>query len=166
MQRAITPAAHEASVATWLLRYRERGWNVTGESALEDARWAIDEVRRVHGDVPVVLLGHSMGARTAIYVADAPSVVGVVALAPWFDPADPVGTLRGKRLRAAHGRTDKITSFKMTAAYVDRARAVAASAELTNMGRVGHYMLRRVEQWNEFALSNSLALLETSVDSA
>ena len=34
--------------------------------------------------MPVVLLGHSMGGRTAVAVADDPSVVGVVALAPWL----------------------------------------------------------------------------------
>ena len=46
------------------------------------------------GDLPVVLLGHSMGARTAVAVADDPNVPGVVALAPWFPPGEPVEPLR------------------------------------------------------------------------
>lgn len=158
LQRAITPRAHEAGLGTWLLRYRERGWNAG--SPVTDARWALEQVRRELGDVPVVLLGHSMGARTAVHVAADPAVVGVVALAPWWSAADPVRTLAGKHVRAAHGRTDRITSYRMTDAYVARAARVAASASLTDMGRVGHYLLRRSGDWNAFALDSSLELLE------
>lgn len=160
LQRSISPHAHEAGVATWLLRYRERGWNGAGTSATEDARWALEEVRRELGDLPVVLLGHSMGARTSVHVADDASVVGVVGLAPWWDRSDPVSGLAGKHLRAAHGRTDKITSARMTQDFVRRARPVAASADFEDMGRAGHYMLRRVPAWNAVATSASLGLLD------
>lgn len=159
LQRTITPRAHEAGVGTWLLRYRERGWNLTGSGAVADARWALDEVRRELGDLPVVLLGHSMGARTSVHVADDPSVVGVVGLAPWWTPEDPVRTLAGKHLLAAHGRTDKITSLRMTRAYVERAQDVAASASVTDMGRAGHYLLRKVDAWNDVAIGSALSLL-------
>lgn len=157
MQRTITPRVHLDGVSTWLLRYQVRGWN--GGAPLADARWALDEARREVGDVPVVLLGHSMGARTAAYVADDRSVVGVVALAPWWQPDDPVRALAGKRVAAAHGRTDKITSARMTRAFLQRADAVAASTEMHDMGRVGHYMFRHVPQWNDFAISRCLSLL-------
>lgn len=158
LQRAITPGAHAAGVSTWLLRYRERGWNAG--SPVVDARWALEQVRREAGDLPVVLLGHSMGGRTAVHVADDPAVAGVVALAPWWSGADPVRTLAGKHLRAAHGRTDKITSYRMTEAYVARAAGVAASASLHDMGRVGHYLLRRLGDWNSFARDSALDLLD------
>lgn len=157
LQRAITPGAHAAGVSTWLLRYRQRGWNAGAPVA--DARWALEQVRREVGDLPVVLLGHSMGGRTAVHVADDPAVAGVVALAPWWSAADPVRTLAGKHVRAAHGRSDKITSYRMTEAYVARASAVAASASLTDMGRIGHYLLRRVGAWNDFARDSALELL-------
>lgn len=160
LQRSISPRTHDAGVATWLLRYRERGWNGTGTSATEDARWALEEVRRELGDLPVVLLGHSMGARTAVHVADDPAVVGVVGLAPWWDRSDPVSGLAGRHLRAAHGRADKITSARMTQDYVRRSRPVAASADFEDMGRVGHYMLRDVAAWNDVATGASLDLLE------
>lgn len=158
MQARITPRLHEAGIASWLLRYRARGWNGHGTGPQEDARWALQQVRTTYGDVPVVLLGHSMGARTAAYVADDPSVVGVVALAPWWQPDDPVHALRDRHVVAAHGRTDKITSAKMTRAFVQRATAVAASTEYVDMGRVGHYMLRRVQEWNDVAAENVLKL--------
>lgn len=157
LQRAVAPDLHAAGVGTWLLRYRVRGWN--GGAPVADARAALAEVRRELGDVPVVLLGHSMGARTAAYVADDPSVVGVVALAPWWLPEDPVDALRGKRVLAAHGRTDKITSARQTRAFLDRADRVAAEVAFRDMGRVGHYMFRRVPAWNAVATEGCLALL-------
>lgn len=160
MQKAITPRAHEQGVTTTLLRYRHRGWNdVDSPSPVPDARWALEEVRRTHGDAPVVLLGHSMGARTAIHVADDPSVVGVVALAPWFEKHDPTQPLAAKRLAAAHGSRDRITSPKATAAFVRRAAGVAAATQLQDMGAVGHYLLRHVPQWNQFALDHCLEML-------
>ncbi|MGH3345722.1 MAG: alpha/beta hydrolase, partial [Nocardioides sp.] len=101
----------------------------------------------------------SMGARTAVQVADDPLVRGVVALAPWFPPDEPVAALAGKRLVAAHGRRDRITSARATRGYVERARRAGAEASYVDMGRVGHYLLRRVGAWNELALTSSLELL-------
>lgn len=135
-----------------LLRYRVKGWNAGADtlpSPVPDARWALDELAREHR-VPVVVVGHSMGARTGVAVADHPSVRGVVALAPWLPPDEPVEPLAGKSLRAAHGRRDRITSARATRRYVDRASAVA-DAEFTDMGAVGHYLLRRPSLWNAWA---------------
>jgi pimeloyl-ACP methyl ester carboxylesterase len=148
-------------LAVWLLRYRYVGWNrSTGSpSPVPDARWALDEVRATHGDVPVILLGHSMGGRTAAAVADDPAVVGVVAVAPWFPPGEPVRTLRGKALRAAHGHADRITSFEATADFVRRAVADGADATLTDMDDLDHYMVRGLRRWNHFAKDAVLSLL-------
>ncbi|MBB6626685.1 alpha/beta fold hydrolase [Nocardioides sp. KIGAM211] len=159
MQRTITPRVHTAGVSTWLLGYRQRGWN-GGSGPIADARWALEEVRRELGDLPVVLLGHSMGARTAVHVADDPSVVGVVALAPWFPPGEPLDALVGTPLVAGHGRSDHITSARATAAYVDRLRAAGGRADLHDMGRVGHYMFKRPWAWNDLAVQGALHLLE------
>lgn len=157
MQRSITPRAHDAGVSTWLLRYAQRGWNHGAPVA--DARWALAEVRRHLGEVPVVLLGHSMGGRTAVHVADDSSVLGVVAVAPWWSADDPVAPLAGRHVRAAHGSSDKITSARMTRAYLERATPLAASTSFTDMGRVGHYMFRQVDAWNTFAVDTTLDLL-------
>lgn len=159
LQRAVARDLAAAGAATWLLRYRHRGWNGTGAGASEDARQALEEVRRAHGEVPVVLLGHSMGGRVAVHVADDPSVRGVVALAPWWQPGDPVHTLRGRTLRAAHGRGDRITSYAATAAYVDRARREGVEAGLTDMGSLGHYMLAGSRRWSRTARDLVLEVL-------
>lgn len=158
MARSIAPELEEAGAAVWLLRYRHRGWN-GGTGPVEDARWALARLRDQVGDLPVVLLGHSMGARTAVHVADDARVRGVVALAPWFPHHEPVGALAGRKLVAAHGSRDHITSPKATRAYVERARAAGADASYVDMGRVGHYLLRRAGSWNDLAVTESVALL-------
>ncbi|QYJ04446.1 lysophospholipase [Nocardioides panacisoli] len=157
MQRRLHPDWEDAGVSSWLLRYRARGWNA-GHGSVDDARWALSEVRRELGDVPVVLLGHSMGGRVAVHVADDESVVGVVALAPWWEPADPVATLAGRRVVAAHGRRDRITSFRMTEQYLARARASGIDTTMVDMGLLGHYMLSGTQRWNDVALDATLAL--------
>lgn len=162
MMTHIHGRANLAGVGVWLLRYQTRGWNarvVNPPSPVPDARWALDEVRRELGSLPVVLLGHSMGARTAAAVASDDNVTAVVALAPWFAADDPVAALAGKHLAAAHGRTDKITSAKATRAFVRRAGKVAASTEFKDMGRAGHYMFRRIPEWNDFAVTRSLSFV-------
>ena len=161
MARSIAGKANHADADVWLLRYRERGWNGGGDR-IEDARWALDEVRTAHGDVPVVLLGHSMGARVAVHAADDPSVVGVVGLAPWWSAQDPVATLPGRTLVAAHGRRDRITSFAETTRYVERAKGIATAVQLVDMGALGHYMLTGVDTWNMVASTSSLAMLRSS----
>lgn len=163
MMRQLRRPFHAAGLEVWLLRYRITGWNhgqAELPSPVPDARWALDQVRREHGELPVALLGHSMGARTAATVADDDLVRGVVGLAPWFPPDEPVEPLRGKHLVAVHGRGDRITSYAATAAFVRRAATVAASAELVDMGPLDHPMLRGIGRWNEQARERTLELMD------
>jgi predicted esterase len=162
MMSQIARRIEKAGASLWLVRYSVQGWNAgagPSPSPVPDARWALDQGRRALGPVPVVLLGHSMGARTAVAVADDPQVVGVVALAPWLPAGEPVEPLADRHLAAAHGRADRITSIRQTQAFVHRATAVAASTEMRDMGRAGHYMFRSRSAWNDFAASRSLSLL-------
>ena len=143
---------HDQGLGVWVLRYRTVGWNGDGAGKLEDARWALDRIREEHGDLPVALLGHSLGGRTACRVADHDLVRGVVALAPWLPRDEPITALAGRELHAAHGRRDHITSARDTRAYVERAREVATAASFTDMGDLGHYLLRGLHAWNSYAL--------------
>ena len=152
LARALERPLRDDGIAVRLLRYRTVGWNGDGADKVADARWALDRIAAELGDVPVVLVGHSMGGRTACRTADHHLVRGVVALAPWLPPNDPVAALTGRELHAAHGRRDHITRAADTRAYVDRARAVADAASFTDMGDRGHYLLRGSHAWNSFTL--------------
>jgi predicted esterase len=158
MRNALEKRLLDQGLSLWLLRFGVRGWNAgvgSEPSPVPDARWALDQAGSAHPGVPVVLLGHSMGARTAVHVADHPGAVGVVGLAPWLEPSDPVSTLAGRHLIVGHGSRDRITLARSTKKYVDRAREVAATATFVDMGRLGHYMLHRPREWNRFALHST-----------
>jgi len=158
MGRAIAPRLADAGLAASLLRYRYRGWD-GGADPVADARWALASLHERWGPLPVVLLGHSMGARTAVAVADDSRVRGVVALAPWLPRDEPVAGLAGRTLVAAHGSRDRITSPKATRAFVARAREAGAEASYVDMGAVGHYLLRRATAWNDLAATEVIGLL-------
>jgi pimeloyl-ACP methyl ester carboxylesterase len=151
-----------SGVRTALLRFSLVGWNARhGEPApVSDTRWALDRLREQYAGLPVVLLGHSMGARTAARSADDPAVAGVVGLAPWFPAGDPVEQLAGKHLVGANGRSDRITSARAPRRYLERAASVAASTRFVDRGRIGHYMLRDIRGWNRVAVEESLAIVD------
>lgn len=160
MYDAIHRHLEREQLAVFLLRFATVGWNdPAAPSPVPDARWALDQLRDRHGSLPTVLLGHSMGARTALAVADDPDVVGVVGLAPWFPADEDLTPIRGKHLVAAHGSRDRITYAKATRALLRRAEAVTASTEFVDMGPVGHYMLRRRRQWDQVATESAMSLL-------
>lgn len=160
LMRAIAPRLLAEDIGLVLLRYRVKGWNATGTAEpapVSDARWALGELSARYG-VPIALVGHSMGGRTAVAVADDPLVRGVVALAPWLPPGESTTPITGKVLRAAHGDLDPITSPAATAQYVERAARVA-DATYTGMGPVGHYLLRRIRAWNAFTADSVREIL-------
>lgn len=157
--RTLGRALHDEGVAIRLLRYRAVGWNGDGAGPVSDARWALDRIADELDDVPVALVGHSMGGRTASRVADHRLVRGVVALAPWLPADDPVAALAGKELHAAHGRRDRITRATDTRAYVARAAEVATTTSYTDMGERGHYLLSGIRAWNDVALDRVRHLL-------
>lgn len=159
LQRALAGRLRRDGVAVWLLRYGQRGWNdLSAPAPVADARWALDRIRE-DADLPVAIVGHSMGARTGARVADEPSVRGLVALAPWFPAGEPVRGLTDKDLRVAHGRRDRITSYAASLDFVRRARVVARSAEFHDMGPVGHYLLKNVGAWNDLAAAGAREIL-------
>lgn len=145
-------------VAVWTLRYRVRGWNSPECSPVPDARWALSEVRRRHGGVPVVLVGHSMGGRTAVHVLDDPSVTAMVALAPWL-PHETVHGAAGKAVLVVHAEIDTVTSPSETLAWTDQARGAGATAAYVRVRHTGHSMLRRSRLWTALAVGFSLRSL-------
>lgn len=143
--------AFDGTAVTYVIRFSARGWNdPAAPSPVGDARAALAELREVHPGLPIVLVGHSMGGRTACRVADDKGVIGVVALAPWLPEGEPVAGVADRDVRILHGTRDRWTSAPLSKAWAEEARSVAASVEWTSLAGVGHFMFRRVSTWNRF----------------
>jgi len=142
-------AGRGRGLAVARIRYLLRGWNGTAQAPVADVRWVLDELATQFPDVPVALVGHSMGGRAAIYAADHPSVRAVVGLAPWIEPNDPYRPVTGCDVLVVHGEADRITSPKASAAWTRQATTVAASAAYVSVRGDGHAMLRRARLWHE-----------------
>ncbi|MEH0424522.1 alpha/beta fold hydrolase [Streptomyces sp. B21-083] len=158
--RALTAALPGQDVLVAQVRYRLRGWNGSRADPVSDTRRALDELAELAGPVPTVLLGHSMGGRAALRAAGHPQVRGVVALAPWWPPGEPVEQLAGRHLIALHGERDRVTSPAESADCVRRARATAVSAGMAFVGGGDHPMLRRHHFWHGTAAALVAHLLD------
>ncbi|MCW2698799.1 MAG: uncharacterized protein JWQ45_334 [Blastococcus sp.] len=159
--RAIEQYVHgtcgERGIGTYVLRYRMAGWNGPAADAYSDVRWSLDRIREEHGsDVPVVLVGHSMGGRAVLRAGGDPQVGSVCALAPWTPPGEPVAHLRDRTVAILHGRGDRWVPPSLSADFAVRAqRAGARVARFTVAG--GHTMLRRAHLWHTFVRDVVLA---------
>jgi alpha-beta hydrolase superfamily lysophospholipase len=139
-------------------RFRVRGWNGAQASPVGDLNDALDAIEAEFGPVPVVLVGHSMGARAAVRAAGHPAVSAVAGLAPWLPPGEPAAQLAGRRVLLAHGTADSITSPAETWAFLERARAITEVAAV-EVRDGDHPMLRRARLWHAIAAEFARAAL-------
>ncbi|MEP6853401.1 MAG: alpha/beta hydrolase [bacterium] len=145
-------AAGSGRLAVSRLQFAVRGWNGAAASPVADAEWAIDQIRLRYGpDVPLALVGHSMGGRTALRVGGAAGVRSVVGLAPWLPGGEPTGQLRGRRVLLVHGSADRVTSPRASARYVETLGGVTAGASFVEVVGGEHTMLRRREVFESLA---------------
>jgi alpha/beta superfamily hydrolase len=158
--KAIARRTAGRGVATWLLRNRVQGWNAPELAPVADAKWALEQIRERHPGVPVVLVGHSMGARVALRVAHDPAVTAVCALAPWTPPGEPVDQLAGRLVLIAHGDKDRMTDPRASLAYAQRAKAVTDQVIRYDVRGEGHAMLRRADAWERLVNRFVLGALE------
>ncbi|WP_196942768.1 alpha/beta hydrolase [Streptomyces sclerotialus] len=157
--RGIERATAGGEVFVGEVRYRHRGWNGDREDAARDARRAVDELGRRVGEVPVVLVGHSMGGRAALRAAGHPMVRSVVALAPWCPEHEPVAQLRGRRLVLVHGDRDRTTDPRASWQFAARAAEAGALPSTVVMRGGDHPMLRRAGDWHRLTVSLVTGLL-------
>lgn len=152
-------AGRQGGLAVWALRNRYRGWNAPDLDPVADARWALGEIRHAHPAAPVVLVGHSMGGRVALHVADDPAVTAVCALAPWTPEGDAVGQLAGRTVLIAHGDRDTLTNPGLSHAYAVRAKEVTDAVCRFDVREEGHAMLRRAREWRLLVRRFTLGVL-------
>jgi dienelactone hydrolase len=130
VRRAVGPDVRIGQV-----RYADSSWSRL-DRGVADVRAALEaEAAGAPRPRRVVLVGLSMGGGTCLANADAPGVVGLVAMAPWFPREFPIDVLAGKRLRVVHGSLDNAipvvpgTSRRESRAAVRRAAAAGADAQ-------------------------------------
>ncbi|MER5890883.1 alpha/beta hydrolase [Streptomyces sp. NPDC001941] len=126
--RALARAGREEGLVAHVLRYRGRGWNGTDARLASDASWAVSEVVRRYGDVPVCLVGLGMGGRAALRAAGHTAVNSVLAMAPWLPEDDvaatpePVKQLGGRHVLIVHGTNDARTDPELSYRLAERAK--------------------------------------------
>lgn len=147
--RSMQVAGADHGLAVARLRFGVRGWNGELRSPVADVNGALASLSADFPGRPIALVGHSMGGRSAIYVADHPAVRAVVGLAPWIEPSDPWMQLRDRHLLVMHGTRDRMTSARVSAAFVAALQGVARSASYVSIQRESHAMIRRAAVWHE-----------------
>jgi len=154
------------TAAVYRLRFSVRGWNGDGAGVLGDARWALSEIARRHPDLPIVVVGHSLGGRVAMHVVDAPGVIGAVGLAPWVEPTDPIDQVAGMPLAVIQGTNDRMVPEPSTRAWLRRAEEAGARVDSTLIEGAGHAMLRYFRRWHRLAADGVTSVLASAEFSA
>lgn len=144
-------------LAVWSVLNTFRGWNDL--DPVTDARRVLEEVHRDHPGVPVALVGHSMGGRVALRVADDPAVVGVCALAPWTPEGEPVEQLAGRTVLIAHGDRDRTTDPALSYAYAERAKKVTGEVARFAVRGESHALLKRYREWTRLVRRFTLGVV-------
>jgi hypothetical protein len=157
--QAIRHTLRGSGAVVFRARLLVRGWNGEQASPVPDLSRILDDMSAKFGPVPLVLVGHSMGARAAIRVGGHPRVSAVAGLAPWLPPGEPVDQLTGRRVLLVHGNADGITPPCETWAYAERAREVTEVAAVEIRGG-DHPMVRRARLWHEVAAEFARSALQ------
>lgn len=128
-----------------------KGWN-GGSDPVRDARWALELLVQRYPQVPIVLVGHSMGGRVSTQFLEHPAVVGFVGLAPWLDNVTAVPDLSGTRVTLVHGTADRTTSPAATQRWRDRAeQRIPGSTRWHPLPGGTHPMLKPLLPWGRLA---------------
>ncbi|WP_181923741.1 alpha/beta hydrolase [Streptomyces inhibens] len=157
---AVIRTRRERNLLLATVRYRCRGWNGSQADAARDAHEALDELAVRAPDLPVVLVGHSMGGRAALLTGGHHAVRGIVALAPWCPPDEPVAQLRNRTVALLHDPHDRITSADDTWALGARARQSGARVHEFAMPRGGHTMIHGARHWHRLTASLVAAIVD------
>lgn len=151
-------------LAVFRLLNSYRGWD-TEHTPVQDVRWAVGQMRDRFGDLPISLVGHSLGGRAALLCADADGVRSVVALAPWVYPDDARGLdVSGRRILFVHGARDRVAKPSSSAAV---AATMARSADVgyVTIADGKHAMLRHAGEFEKLATDFAVStLLDDEID--
>jgi dienelactone hydrolase len=140
--------AGRGEVAVAAIRYAVRGWNGREASPVQDTRLALEQIAASYPGVPIGLLGHSMGGRVALHVADDERVTAIAALAPWVEQQDHARSHPGLHVLVMHGTRDRMTSPRQSHRLAEAMRAQGADVTYEAVDGESHAMLRQAERWH------------------
>jgi alpha-beta hydrolase superfamily lysophospholipase len=143
--------AGAGDIAVASLRYAVRGWNGAEQSPLADTRLALEQIEARHPGVPLGLLGHSMGGRVALHLADDPRVNAIAALAPWVERQDRPRSHPGLHVLFMHGDLDRMTSPRASRAMATAMAGLGADVSYESVRGESHAMLRQASRWHREA---------------
>jgi dienelactone hydrolase len=143
-------------LAVFRLLNSTRGWDTT-HTPVADAAWALGAMQQQFGDVPVGLVGHSLGGRAALLAGGDERVRSVVALAPWVY-RDDRPELAGRRVLVVHGTADRVADPERSAALVRRLPGTVEAGYISIEGG-RHAMLGHHQQYDGYAAAFTVAVL-------
>ncbi|MCG8656525.1 lysophospholipase [Yimella sp. NH-Cas1] len=123
------------------------GWNDRVMSPVADAQWALMRIGQLYPDLPVAVVGHSMGGRTAFELVDEADVRAVIGLAPWLADGYDEKRFLGTPVMVVHGRLDNVTDPDASADLVRRIRIGGGSATYRSVGD-WHTLMFRPAGWH------------------
>ncbi len=156
--RTVARASRRLAVHRLINAYR--GWDES-RTPLQDTAWALGLLAERHPGVPVALVGHSLGGRTALLAAASPGVRSVVALNPWVYPTDDAD-LSGRRVLIVHGTADRVASIEK-ARTVARNLSRTTSVEFVEIVGGKHAMLSHGREFDRRAAEFTAATLLSGV---
>jgi len=136
-------------LAVCFLRYAVRGWNA-GADPLRDARWALAQMEEAHGDVPIVLVGYSMGGRTALRLVNERPFAALVTLSAWAEPQEvkPGPGASSMKALMLHGSDDEVCAPQGTEAAADILRRAGVEVELEIVPGDTHAIVKNARYWH------------------
>lgn len=132
--------------------YELYGWNGDDDSPMAPAQRALDDLLAAYPDVPVILVGHSMGGRVAARLAADKRVTGVLALAPWWQHADWRHINVDAKVLALHGTADIRTYPKRTEKGIAELQERGVDATFVPIEDGEHAMLDHIWTWQSTAV--------------
>lgn len=149
-------------LAVYRLLNSFRGWDSV-HTPVRDVVWAISQVRADYADLPVGLVGHSLGGRAALLAGGQSRVESVVALNPWVYPDDDAD-LSGRRVLVVHGDADRIAPISRAQVVAERLARRASLGFITVQGGK-HAMLSQGRSFDRYAAEFTAASLLRTVPS-
>lgn len=138
-------------IAVVRVRHTQTGWNGGEQTTLGQARLLLAGIARRTPELPIGLLGHSLGGRTALAAAGHSQVSSVVGLAPWVTRHDAVQHLVDRDVLIVQGATDRVCPAKETREFVQRLLEAGGNVRYEELAGCGHGMIRRAGDWHDIA---------------